>query len=55
MRGLSAGVRGHFRRNGNAKRTYDTERGARRAASKNERFTYYRCDFCGKWHVGNKG
>lgn len=55
LRGLTNGVRQHFKYDGTsggvAKRAYETEAGARRAATKHGK-GYYLCTFCHLWHVG---
>ena len=43
----------HFRPDGKPKQSYRTEVKAYDAAKLHGK-TYYRCSFCGKWHIGKR-
>jgi hypothetical protein len=44
----------HFRSDGQPKRGYEREDVAR-AEAERLGMSYYRCDFCGKYHLASKG
>jgi hypothetical protein len=43
----------HFRSDGKPKRGYESESVAREEAQRLD-MNYYRCDFCGKFHLASK-
>jgi transposase-like protein len=53
MRGLTKGTKQHFKRDGTAKKAYEDEVEAAAAAFRSHK-QMYKCDFCGKYHVGGE-
>lgn len=54
LRGVSNATRQHFRRDGIAKKQFETAAAAEEVRSGNSEMSVYRCSFCKQWHVGRK-
>lgn len=48
---VPSSLRGHLKSNGEAKRCYDTEVAAEKAALRHHKL-HYACATCGAWHLG---